>query len=248
MNEVAQHNASDPKRRRTRAEKSAEARDKILNGAEYLFSRHGYYGVTIKDVAERVDVHPALVHYYFTDKPTLFDTVFSRRAGTSSQVRVDALVRYEDGTDRTPTVEGTIDAFLHPDFHRALAGDEGWRNFAALVAQVNNSPEWGGKLMAKHFDPLVKRLIRMLKKALPGAADEDLYWCYHFLSGALTLALSQTGRIDKLSGGLCRSTDMRAIEARMSRFMAAGFKELCKPTARTGRSRKPRPRRVRSKT
>lgn len=64
--------------------------------------------------------------------------------------------------------------------------------------------------MTKLFDKLVLEYIEALRGALPGARDEDLYWCYHNLSGALTLTLAQTGRIDKLSGGKCRSSDFQA--------------------------------------
>jgi hypothetical protein len=41
------------------------------------------------------------------------------------------------------------------------------------------------------------------------------------------LTLARTGRIDKLSGDLCRSDDFGAIKERMARFMAAGFIEIC---------------------
>ena len=54
--------------------------------------------------------------------------------------------------------------------------------------------------MDEYFDPVVLRLIALLKKALPYAAEEDIFWGYHFVTGALMLTLARTGRIDKLSG------------------------------------------------
>ena len=80
--------------------------------------------------------------------------------------------------------------------------------------------------MTRYFDPLVRRFIEALRKALPGCSDEDLYWSYHFLSGALTLTFAETGRIDNLSGGACRSSDMASIGERMPTFLAAGFRTL----------------------
>ena len=106
-------------------------------------------------------------------------------------------------------------------------GDRGWTNYLALIAYINNSPYWGQKMMSKLFDKLVLEFIAALRKALPGAADEDLYWCYHNLSGALTLTLAQTGRIDKLSGGKCRSSDFQAAYDHMIPFTAAGFRQVC---------------------
>jgi hypothetical protein len=92
---------------------------------------------------------------------------------------------------------------------------------------VNNTPEWGGAMMTRHFDVVINRLIELIRKCMPKAADADLYWCYHFLSGALTLSLSQTGRIDRLSEGACASGDMEAILRRMVPFIAAGFRRVC---------------------
>ncbi|MFN6936040.1 MAG: TetR/AcrR family transcriptional regulator, partial [Tsuneonella sp.] len=113
------------------------------------------------------------------------------------------------------------------DLDTYIEGGKGWQNYAKLGAQVSNTPEWGAELMDEHFDPLVLRLIRMLQKALPDAAEEDLFWGYHFTTGALMLTLARTGRIDKLSDGLCRSDDFPAIKARMADFMAAGIREIC---------------------
>ena len=59
-------------------------------------------------------------------------------------------------------------------------------------------------------------------------ADEaDLYWAYHNLSGALTLTLGETGRLDRLSGGLCQSGDLDSACDYMVRFAAAGFRAVC---------------------
>ncbi|HUH36765.1 MAG TPA: hypothetical protein VL027_02355 [Spongiibacteraceae bacterium] len=101
-----------------------------------------------------------------------------------------------------------------------------------MRACINNSPVWGKALMSRAFDGLVTRFISALKKSLPGAREEDVYWCYHYLSGALTL--TNTGRIDRLSNGKCHSDDFEAAYQRMVPFMAAGFREVCGRKARKG--------------
>ncbi|MEA1672414.1 TetR/AcrR family transcriptional regulator [Nitrospirillum sp. BR 11163] len=218
-----------PRRRTTKAEQRAEMTEQILDEAEYLFSKHGLYGVTLKDVAKRVGVHHTLLNYYFEDKKKLFDAVFARRAAVTSTRRIQALDDYDASTGGKPTVEGALHAFLDTDLDLYIEGGEGWKNYAALSAQVANTPEWGAELMDQHFDPVVLRLIGLLKKALPGCAEEDIFWGYHFVTGALLLTLARTGRIDKLSGGLCKSDDFAAVKARMAAFMAAGLREVCKP-------------------
>lgn len=219
------------RKRQTKAEKRAETTERILDEAEYLFSRNGLYGVTLKDVAKQVGVHHTLLNYYFDDKQKLFDAVFARRAAVTSERRLKALDAYDKATDGKPTVEGALRAFLDTDLDLYIEGGEGWRNYGALSAQIANTPEWGADMMDEHFDPVVLRLVELLKKALPGSSDEDIFWGYHFVSGALMLTLARTGRIDKLSGGLCRSDDYAAVKARMARFMAAGLQTICGPEA-----------------
>jgi len=220
------------RKRASKAQQRADMIEQILDTAEYLFSRHGLYGVTLKDVAKRVGVHHTLMNYYFDDKKSLFDRVFARRAVVTSTLRMQALDRYEAAAKGKPTVEGALRAFLDTDLDLYIDGGEAWKNYGALGAQVANTPEWGAKLMDDHFDPVVLKLIGLLKRALPDCAEVDIFWGYHFVTGALMQTLARTGRIDKLSGGLCKSDDFPAVKDRMATFMAAGFISICKQRAR----------------
>jgi len=216
---------SAKRRRRTKAEQRAESLEQILDAAEYLFSKHGLHGVTLRDVAQRVGIHTTLLHYYFRDKANLFEAVFARRAGVTSGRRMVALEHYEAEAGDHPTVEGALHAFLDTDLDLYFEGGELWMNYASFCARVSTTPE-GAELMDIHFDPVVLKLLSILKRALPDFSDEDIYWGYHFVTGALMNSLARTGRIDRLSGGVCHSDDFPAIKARMARFMAAGFLAL----------------------
>jgi AcrR family transcriptional regulator len=211
-------------------DQAPETSETILDVAEDLFSKHGFYGVTIREVAREAGVDTALVHYYFGAKRGLFDAVFLRRAEILNADRMAALERYERQAGDNLTVEGVIDAFLEMTLEWGKKGGPGWKHYFALVAQANANPVWGGETMTRYFDPVVYRMIGLLKKAMPGAPDEALFWAYHNLSGALTLTLGETGRLDRLSGGLCRSGDLSRAYANMARFSAAGFRALCAPS------------------
>jgi hypothetical protein len=82
-------------------------------------------------------------------------------------------------------------------------------------------------MMDLHFDPVVLKLIGILKKALPACANADIFWGYDFVTGALMHVLGRTGRIDRLSDGACKSEDFAAVKERLASFMAAGFIALC---------------------
>ncbi len=203
-----------------------DLRQTILDAAEGLFSRHGFYGVTVRQVAAEAGVDTALIHYYFGAKRELFDSVFARRAEILNATRVEALAAYAAAHRGDMTLEGVIEAFIDPLVELALTNDEGWKNYFRLVALVNNTPAWGGETMHRFFDPVVRQLIETLKAARPDAELRDLYWGYQFLTGAMMLALSETGRIDQLSDGLCRSTDLSAVRARLYAWCAAGLEEI----------------------
>jgi AcrR family transcriptional regulator len=218
-------------KRPRKAEQRAETMELILDTAEDLFSKHGLHGVTLKEVAKRVGVHHTLLNYYFADKKALFDAVFARRAVVTSERRMRVLDEYDAATGGKPTIEGALRAFLDTDLDLYIEGDEGWKNYAQLTAQVANTPQWGAELMDTHFDPVVLRLIDLLKKALPDCPEERIFWGYQFVTGALMLTLARTGRIDKLSSGLCKSEDFQSAKEHMAPFMAAGLLAICRGPA-----------------
>ncbi len=207
---------------------STSKRERILDAAEALFARHGYDGVTMRQIAKRADVDVALASYHFGKKRDLFDAVFMRRADMLNSSRREVLHQSrEKGGNREQSLEEIIEAFLLPLKMAQETGDPGWRNYLALLAHIMASPVWSMEMMPKIYDKLVLEFIDALRSALPGAKDEHIYWCYHYLSGALTLTLAQTGRIDKLSGGKCLSSDFDAAYEHMVPFIAAGFRRVC---------------------
>jgi AcrR family transcriptional regulator len=239
-----------PKRKKTtvgrpRKSKSAEgaaAADRILDAAEDLFSKRGYDGVTMREVAQLANVDAALAHYYFTSKQGLFDAVLERRAELVFSERMQAFDDYEAKAADAVTVEGAVAAFVVPLLERARHGDVGWKNYFRLIALVNNDASHVALSIMSYFDPLVHRLIALVKRALPDAREEELFWCFHFLTGSLTLALSRTGRLDRVSGGRCKSDDLASIEPRMIEYCAAGFRRVCVGSADAQRKQKTKKR------
>ena len=52
-----------------------ERRDSILKAAQRLFSEKGYHGVSIDEIARKVDVSPAILYRHFKSKQMLYDAV-----------------------------------------------------------------------------------------------------------------------------------------------------------------------------
>ena len=202
-------------------------KDAILDAAEALFAEHGYDAVTLRVIAARAGVDVALASYHFGRKHELFEQTFQRRAELLNAWRLEALkaCRQKAAPD-APGVRDIIDAYLRPLMTGAHLKEPGWRNYYGMVAYVNSSAVWGGQLMTRFFDPAIREFIRALREALPSASDEAIYWGYHCLSGALTLAFAQTGRLDHLSNRKVCSTDLEGGYRQMVDFITAGFERI----------------------
>ena len=220
------------------------AKTRILDAAETLFARTGFYGVSVREITEAAGVDVALVSYHFGGKRELFAAVFQRRAQLLNPERLAMLEQVRrQALPGAPALEDIVNAFTYPLLERSARGGPGWKSYFALIAQVNNSPEWGPILMTEYFDPLVERFIAVLREALPECDAREIYWGYQFLTGALTLTFAETGRIDKLSGGLCRSSDLDSVHARLAHYVAAGFRALCERARNEAREAEPARRR-----
>jgi AcrR family transcriptional regulator len=58
--------------------KSEKSRGAILEAALDLFSRHGYRGTSIREIAERAGISTGNVYHHFADKETIFQTVLGQ--------------------------------------------------------------------------------------------------------------------------------------------------------------------------
>ena len=58
--------------RERREREKLETRDKILDAARELFVKHGYDGVTMRRVAEKIEYSPTAIYLHFADKEQLF--------------------------------------------------------------------------------------------------------------------------------------------------------------------------------
>ena len=206
---------------------SADAtRTRILEAAEHLFAQRGFHGVTVREIAQEAGVDAALANYHFGSKDQLFSTALLSRAQSFMVEREDALRACIDAANGKPTLRDVIIAYTRPYLEHAQSGDLGWRSWFRLLAKANTAPEWSPDVWRDHFDPFVNKFIDAMKLAAPGAPEERYYWCYHFFAGALVLTFADPGRIDRLSGGVCKSGDLAEGYDLLVPFFAEGFEAI----------------------
>ena len=51
----------------------------ILNSALKVFTRRGFAGARMEEIAKEAGINRALLHYYFRDKETMFNLIFERQ-------------------------------------------------------------------------------------------------------------------------------------------------------------------------
>lgn len=218
---------NSPPRRRSQAERREATRERILDAAEELFGVRGFYGVTLRDVAMQAEADTALLHYYFRGKGELFNSVLARRAEHVNKTRMESLDAYEQSHGDAMTAHGVVWAYLKPTLNIMTHGGPGMRHYGRVVAKVNSSSATDDfSVSVTPFDPVVHKVISMLKRVRPDCREEDLYWFYHMLSGAISLTYAETGRIDTLSNGRCKSTDFETVFNRMGLVFGAGLAGL----------------------
>lgn len=204
-------------------------KDRILDAAEALFSERGYYGVSIREITRLAGVELALANYHFGPKEELFRQVFARRAEEHCQAFEKELAEVMRAAgDRPPKPEAVIRAFCVPIFQKAAHAGPGWKAYVRLMSRSAASGRDQVFLhsLNERYDPVVQRFIVALRQALPAADDKNIYYAFYFLQGALVYILAEPGTIDRLSGGLCDSSDYDALLERMVPFFAAGFYSL----------------------
>lgn len=138
--------------------------------------------------------------------------MIARRARIVHDDRVRALetAQHEAGAE-SPSVEAIVTAFLGPLLRWLIGGDPGWRYTAA-------SPRSSTCCTSSRAATCIAQ----------GTAAIDLSR-YMFLIGAVVQVMSATGRIERLSRGLCRSDDIPLALRELVPFVSAGLRALASP-------------------
>ena len=216
--------AAAPKVDRRRAPETAA---RILDSAEALFARRGFYGVSLRDIAAEAGVPLALSHYHFGSKENLFSAVIERRAGEHADGIAQALAGAMQVRGRARVRrEAIIGALIRPIAQRLAHGGPGWKNYIRLLAFVANHPQEEDYVspFRQHYDSLILAFVQALAAIHPEMAPLDVQWGFFFYQAAITHILVESGMLDRQSGGALRSDDFTAMVERLIPFFSAGFR------------------------
>lgn len=198
-----------------------QTRERILDVAERLFASAGFDAVSMRQVGTEADVPFALVSYHFGSKLGLYKAVFKRRSGVITIQRIDQLRGIRLDGDIRDNLMQISKALVEPLLF--LQESESGRIFTQLLAREVQDPVEGGRgIVEEYFDPIAVVTIDLLRRVVPTVPEDRLYWAYTFAVGTLSTNLARTGRIERLSGGLCHADQPDLIE-RLDHYIAGGL-------------------------
>jgi len=114
-----------------RRQGDSRTRETIIDAARAEFLEHGYTATTIRSVARRAEVDPALIYHYFTDKPTLYTSTLN--------LPVDPRQILDDVRDSATSPGGRLVAGFLAQWETG-PGQPG-RSFVNVVQAMSSSPQ-----------------------------------------------------------------------------------------------------------
>ncbi len=202
-------------------------RERILDAAEVLFAEHGFHGTSMRDVAQESEARLALVAYHFGTKDTLFEKVVERRAAFMAHQRMQLLdaARTQAATGTIP-LEDLVKGYVYPFVERSTRGGRGWKHYSLLVARASNAPDYA-KVIGVHYNAVARQFVAEFCRTLPSVEEERIYHAFSFMVGTMLSLVAEPGRLESLSSGAYRSSDMERVFETMLPFLSAGFLSLC---------------------
>src|SRR5450631_2571981 len=95
----------------------------LLDTAEHLFSRKGFDGTSVRDIAEAAGINTAMISYYFGSKEKLMEEIFERKSINLLET-VEKLLA-DEKLDAFQKMYALVDMFIESimsrkTFHRIL--------------------------------------------------------------------------------------------------------------------------------
>jgi len=198
---------------------AASTKDRILGAAEELFAQRGFDGASLRRVTAAAGVNLAAVNYHFGSKEKLVEHVLRRRLDALNARRLDALILIEGRADTT--LERVLDAYIRPALE--LSHDAGGALFMRMLARA--FAEHDGRLrefLSQSYGHVMRRFAAEFARLLPHLDKVELYWRLDLVTGALTLAMSGFGMIQRPED-LSEQAYQEQTARHLIRFAAAGL-------------------------
>ena len=150
-----------------------------LDSAESLFATHGFYSVTIRDIARGANLSPEAINSLFKDKEQIFRKVVERRATVINLMRVESLTRIDPRDHSLKTFKSILGAFFEPLYAKSTES-EGWMNYLRLVPQIMRQRSPILSLVVEYYTPISDLYMKRIGHIFPDVPEDVLAKYWHF--------------------------------------------------------------------
>ncbi len=167
-----------------------KARERILKAADRVFGEVGFDGATVRKIADISKTNKALIHYHFSSKEGLFESVLDKYFEELSKDLHGTLIS-----------DGPLSDRIIRMFDRYIDFLEKNRNFVHIIHREIN----GGKQMKRviaHMIPLFQFVLQGIREAYPKTRAGDLSAEHLLVSGygMIITYFTCSGIVEKLIG------------------------------------------------
>lgn len=182
--------------------KKSDSIDALMESAIRIFSRDGYEGASLRDIAAHAGVPLSTIHLYFGSKLDLYVAVEQKAWAEVDRERStllhDALTRA--GSEPAP-LSDLIHALALPVVKRALGTSEGDMARIFLIrSRVSQSRNIGDAPLLSIADRSVVRWIDAMTRICPTLTRQDVVWAFSFCVGLIYSWQLIDHRYDRLIG------------------------------------------------
>jgi AcrR family transcriptional regulator len=131
----------------------------LMDSAELLFSRKGFDGTSVRDIAEAAGINTAMISYYFGSKEKLMEEIFERKS-LNIKEKVDNLLK-DDSLDPLEKMYSLVDVYIdgilqRKTFHRILLCEQIINQTPSIIQMID-------KMKAKNLE-YINDLIKLGQK------------------------------------------------------------------------------------
>lgn len=216
---------SEHRRRAQKPESSSRiTRRKLLDAATQMFVTSGYNAVSIRAIAQRAGVNPALVNYHFGSKEALFEEAIRKNTAEQVADRMHKLTQAKRN-EHVLTLEDVLKIYIKPlilnnDIEKTHS------TFARLHSvMVTERSEVFEDIASRAFTALNLAFVDELQRCLPHLSRSTIVWRLYGLIGTMLFFDTPPAPpgILTISGGECNPANREELFRQMLPFFVQGM-------------------------
>ena len=218
----------DSRSEKTRPDRAAATRDRILDAAERLFAERGVLAVSNRQIGEAAGQgNNSVVGYHFGGRSELVLAILRRHAVAVEQLRADLLARVGPGS----ALHDWVGCLVRPlPAHLAELGEQSWH--ARFLAQASNEPTLRAVIRADaKASPSLRQAREGMFRAAPRVPGRGprRAWRDEPPGRRAHVCRTRTGAAERQRGPEPHLGDGRSPPRRRRRRALAGARDACRP-------------------